>query len=590
MKNYLNIISIAVLGAALSACSDSSDNTNSGGNTGGASGQTAPKAFNINSISLSNGRTFLATWDESEGATSYTLCKKDSSLPDECTVLKTTSSPSLSFTPYGVLQNLTATYFIRAENSAGSMRSNEVTLSPAQVAQLVYYIKASNSGNDDMFGQSVSISANNDVLVVGANAEDSNSIGINGDGSDNSNGNAGAAYIYRHNGTTWVQEAFVKASNSEANDEFGWSVNISGDGNTIAVGARNEDSNSAANETDNSAAFSGAAYVFRYDGTNWAQQAYVKASLPDAGDRFGHSVSLSSDGNTLAVGAPFESSDANTINGDETNNTATYSGAAYLYRFDGSNWTQQAYIKANNSGSSDNFGNSVALSADGNTLAVGAFYEESNATGINGNGSDNSSGDSGAAYVFRYDGSAWNQQAYIKASNTEVSARFAYSLSISDSGNVLAVGSPSKSGTGAAYVFRFNGTDWLEEQFISSANSDINDEFGFSIAISPDGNTLAVGALNEDSNATNINGDETDNSSSASGSVYVYAYDGSAWNQTAYVKAPNSDPIDQFGNAVALGSQEVIAVGATREQSIATGVDGDQSDNTGANVGAVYIY
>jgi hypothetical protein len=127
---------------------------------------------------------------------------------------------------------------------------------------------------------------------------------------------------------------------------------------------------------------------------------YVKASNTGAYDFFGTSVSLSGDGNTLAVGANQESSAATGINGNQADNTAAYSGAVYVFSRTGSTWAQQAYIKASNTGANDSFGTSVSLSGDGNTLAVGANLESSAATGINGNQADNTTILSGAVYLY----------------------------------------------------------------------------------------------------------------------------------------------------------------------------------------------
>ena len=125
---------------------------------------------------------------------------------------------------------------------------------------------------------------------------------------------------------------------------------------------------------------------------------YFKAS--NTGGLFGHSVALSGDGNTLAVGTNLEDSNATGVNGNQADNSASDSGAVYVFTRSGSSWSQQAYVKASNTEANDNFGISVALSADGNTLAVGAYGEDSNATGINGNQADNSASSSGAVYVY----------------------------------------------------------------------------------------------------------------------------------------------------------------------------------------------
>ncbi len=127
---------------------------------------------------------------------------------------------------------------------------------------------------------------------------------------------------------------------------------------------------------------------------------YVKASNTGFGDALGYSVALSADGSTLAVGAPLEDSNATGVNGAGTDNSSPDSGAVYVYTRSGSSWSQQAYVKASNTGFDDGLGSSVALAADGSTLAAGAPGEDSSAAGINGNQADNSASNSGAAYLY----------------------------------------------------------------------------------------------------------------------------------------------------------------------------------------------
>ncbi len=244
----------------------------------------------------------------------------------------------------------------------------------------------------DEFGGSVSLSANGNTLAVGARKEDSNATGVNGDQSDNSADQAGAAYVFERNSGEWSQQAYIKASNTDRHDWFGWSVSLSADGNTLAVGARFEDSKSTGvngDQSDNSAGESGATYVFTRSGDEWSQQAYIKASNTQASAHFGGSVSLSADGNMLAVGSSQESSNATGINGNQFDTSYGAAGAVYVYARTNGIWSQNAYIKASNTGFLDQFGKSVSLSADGDTLAVGAPAEDSNATGVNGDQSDN---------------------------------------------------------------------------------------------------------------------------------------------------------------------------------------------------------
>ncbi len=256
------------------------------------------------------------------------------------------------------------------------------------------YIKASNTGESDFFGASLAISGN--TVVVGALGESSKVTGINGDQHDNSAVDAGAAYIFTRSGTTWSQQAYVKASNTDAGDLFGESVSISGD--TVVVGSL-ESSNAVGvngNQANNSALYAGAVYVFVRNGISWSQQAYLKASNTNAHDGFGYSVAIS--GDKLVVGANNEDSNATGVNNNQTNNLASDSGAAYVFKRNGSIWSQEAYLKSSNTNADDQFSYPVAIS--GNTIAIGAGYEDSSSTGINGNQSNNSALSAGAAYIF----------------------------------------------------------------------------------------------------------------------------------------------------------------------------------------------
>jgi hypothetical protein len=162
-----------------------------------------------------------------------------------------------------------------------------------------------------------------------------------------------------------------------------------------------EGSNAWDDDDDNLISGAGAVYVFSRSDTTWTQQAYVEASNTGVNDYFGYSVSLSSDGNTLAVGARQESSNATGIGGEQGNDlTTSAAGAVYVFIRSDTKWTQQAYVKASNTGANDRFGHSVSLSSDGNTLAVGAYQESSNAKGIGGKEGDNSTSAAGAVYLY----------------------------------------------------------------------------------------------------------------------------------------------------------------------------------------------
>ncbi|OGA88286.1 MAG: hypothetical protein A2Z90_23140 [Burkholderiales bacterium GWA2_64_37] len=472
------------------------------------------------------------------------------------------------------------------------------------------YFKASNTGAGDQFGYGVALSGDGNTLAVGVLLEDSNATGINGDQANDAASQAGAVYVFTRSGSTWSQQAYVKASNTQSGDRFGTSVALSGDGNTLAVGAHLEDSNATGingDQANNSANNAGAVYVFTRIGSTWSQQAYVKASNTGADDHFGFSVALSDDGNTLAVGAYWEASNATGINGDQANNSASAAGAAYVFIRSGSTWSQQAYVKASNTQSGDLFGTSVALSRDGSTLAVGAYWEASNATGINGDQANNSASAAGAVYVFIRSGSTWSQQAYVKASNTQSGDLFGFSVALSSDGSTLAVGAfweasnttgingdqanDAASQAGAVYVFIRSGSTWSQQAYMKASNTQSGDRFGTSVALSGDGNILAVGGYGEASNANGINGNQANNSASAAGAAYVFIRSGSTWSQQAYVKASNTGANDYFGHSVALsGDGNTLAVGAISEASNATGINGNPADNSASNSGAVYVY
>ena len=398
------------------------------------------------------------------------------------------------------------------------------------------YLKASNTGAGDEFGTSVAISGT--TVAVGAPREDGSATGVNGNQSGNSGTNSGAAYVFVLEGTNWIQQAYVKPSNTRSLNIpgvgyiFGWSVAISGD--TIVVGAPNESSNGigvngAQNNTNSY--FSGAAYVFVRSGTNWSQQAYLKASNAGSGDYFGWSVALS--GDTIVVGARYEGSSALGVNGNQSDNSAGAAGAAYVFVRNGTTWTQQAYLKASNTEANDQFGVSVAASDE--TIVVGAYWESSNATGVNGNQNNNNALNAGAAYVFVRNGATWSQQAFVKASNPDPQDKFGWRTAISGDTIVIGARQEASNATGidgnqndnsavfasAAYVFVRNGTNWSQQSYVKASNTRANNEFGWAVAVA--GSTVVVGAWSESSNATGLNGDQSNSLTPASGAVYVFS-------------------------------------------------------------------
>ncbi len=457
------------------------------------------------------------------------------------------------------------------------------------------YLKASNTDASDSFAFSIAASGN--TVVVGAPYEDSNATTVDGNGSDNSASIAGAAYVFVRNGATWSQQAYLKPSNADAGDNFGYAVAISGD--TIVVGSPFEQSNATGvngDPSNDAMPGAGAAYVFVRSGTTWSQQAYLKAPNTQVNDVFGIAVAVS--GDTAVVGAHGEDSNATGVNGDPFNNLAAGAGAAFVFVRNGGSWGQQAYLKASNTGFSDTFGESVAISGD--TIAVGAYSEDSSATGVDGNQLNDDAQGSGAAYVFVRSGLAWSQQAYLKASNTGPGDQFGRTIAISGDTVVVGAWSEASNATGvngnqssnisalagAAYVFARNGSTWSQQAYLKASNTGPNDQFGFSVAVS--GNSIVVGANLEDSSATGVNG-PNNNTASASGAAYTFLRTGATWSPQAYLKASNTGANDQFGASVAI-SGDLVVVGARHETSSASGVNANQADNSAVQAGAAYAF
>jgi hypothetical protein len=513
----------------------------------------------------------------------------------------------------------------------------EARLPSSGSGALQAYVKPSNTPVfPDLlrFGQSVALDG--DTLAVGA-SDSSCATGVNGNQTDRNCPTAGAVYVFTRTGGTWSQQAYLKASNTRAGGSFGSSVSLSGD--TLAVGAPQETSCASGingDQADANCQSSGAVYVFTRSGNTWSQQAYVKASNANAQDIFGWSVSLM--GNTLAVGAPNEKSCATGINGNQLDNgcgdQGSGAGAAYIFTRSDNVWTQEAYVKASNTRSGHAFGLDVSL--DGDTLAVGAATEGSCATGIDGDQSDNGCRNAGAAYVYTRTAGVWSQQAYVKASNTNMGNPFGFGdvfgISVALNGDTLIVGARMEAscasgingdqldngcgGSGAVYIFTRTNDRWSQAAYVKPIAPSVPNqlsvarEFGRWLAF--DGTTLAVGST-DDTCARGFNPSPGSNDCPGSGAVYLFSRTATSWAQRAFVKASNAEAGDSFGSfydnsGVLAIDGNTLAVGAPEEQSCATGINGNQNDNgcgvimvfgpgpsgglvpSRAGVGAVYVY
>ncbi len=350
---------------------------------------------------------------------------------------------------------------------------------------------ASDGTVGNWLGSSISIDGN--VMAVGARQDDDS-----GDGS-------GSVYVYRHNGTDWVEEAKLLASDGVAYDEFGRSVSISG--NVIVVGAATDGENS------------GSVYVFRYEGSSWIEEAKLLSSDWYYADRFGYTVSI--DGDKIAIGAY----------GDGDNGYG--SGSAYVFRHDGSGWVEEAKLLASDGAELDTFGFSISI--DSNAIVVGADWD------------DDSGADSGSVYVFRYNGSGWAEEAKLLASDGDGGDWFGTAVSIA--GNTIVVGADGDEDNGpfagSAYVFQYNGSDWAEKAKLMASNGRESDLFGASVSIA--GNAIVVGAYNDGGNGTDT------------GSAYVFRHDGSGqWVEETRLLASDGAVDERFGYSVSIDGDTIV--------------------------------
>ncbi len=368
--------------------------------------------------------------------------------------------------------------------------------------------------------------------------------------------------------TTGLNSAigYVKSTQTTEFSTFGRPATLSADGNTLAVGAYNENGST------------GAVYVYRRTSGAWQPQDVVTApnsgsvdsGIGYSGDRFGWAVALSADGATLVVGAPYEDSAAQGIDGNQQydcatsplKNCASAAGAVYVYDYVGnaSAYALRAYVKAPNSRGGYLFGWAVALSTDGATLAVGAPHEDSAAKGVGGDQQDDC---------------------------------YAYGSVNLDPQNCA-------TDSGAVYLFswtRNSDRTWGTGQFttyLKGPDSWVDDQFGMALALSADGATLAVGASLEDSAAQDIGGNPKNgcadfapqNCATDSGAVHLFdrvRNNDGTWGTTqltAYLKAPNSEIGNNFGQAVTLSADgATLAVGASLEDSAAQGIGGNQQND-----------
>ncbi|MBI2100629.1 MAG: hypothetical protein HYT47_01250 [Candidatus Vogelbacteria bacterium] len=369
---------------------------------------------------------------------------------------------------------------------------------------------ASDGAPSDFFGYSVAVSG--DVALIGARLDDDKGT------------NSGSAYVFRWNGSSWIQDQKLVASDGTAAEFFGTSVAT--DGNTVAVGAPGHLGR-------------GAVYVFGFNGSSWVQQQKLVASDGASNDGFGSSVGLS--GNVMAVGAYLD------------DDRGFDSGSGYVFRWSGASWVQEQKLLASDGASVDKFG--FAVSASDDVILIGAYSD------------DDRGNSSGSAYVFGFNGSSWVQRQKLVPPDGAAYDQFGYAVAVSAGLAVVGANQDSSKGlgVGSAYVFRFNGSTWIQETELYGSDSATNDYFGAAVAISSD--MVVIGAPRDDHDGF-----------SDSGTAYVFRLNGSAWTEETKLRHGNGASSDYFGYAVGASGDRVMV-----------GVYWDDNIN-GADAGSAHIF
>ncbi|MCP4135348.1 MAG: PKD domain-containing protein [bacterium] len=402
---------------------------------------------------------------------------------------------------------------------SGSERSFDIPAALERKTE-TFKLVPSNSSGGDRFGASVSISSDGRTAIAGAH--DNADMGKK----------SGSAYLYRWNGKTW-QETILIPSDAPVDNNFGKSVAISSDGKTAVVGAPHDNDKGIS---------SGSVYIYRWNGSAWNE---TKVSPFDGacGDNFGFSISISAKGNTICIGAPFSS-----IKG-------VYSGAAYIFRWNGKTWNESK-ITPSDGVCGDNFGRSVSLAALGNKLVVGAHYKEDNGCY------------SGSMYIYLWNGCSWKEQK-LTPSDGASGDYFGKSVSISSDGNTVIAGAYGDEDngcySGSVYLYSRNDSSWEETKIVPSDGGP-GDYFGYSVSLSPQGNTAIVGAYRHNTNG------------SSTGSAYLFRKNENSWLESK-LTPPDGSCGHYFGQSVSLSSDGNTAL---------AGAYGDK--NNGPLSGSVYIY
>lgn len=416
------------------------------------------------------------------------------------------------------INRLTKTLIIFALYIASTTQSNYIL---AQNWNEIMKVVASDRGASDRYGYSVGISGS--YAIVGAPRESH----------DTSGGNylltAGSAYILEKIGGNWIEVQKLVASDRAAGDHFGSSVDISGNIAIISSPSEDEDVTGG-----NSIQSTGSAYIFERTTGVWTETQKIVATDRGINDKFGYSVAIS--GDYAIVGANNDGHD--TTGGNHLAN----SGSAYIFKNTGGVWTEVQKIIASDRGAFDIFGTTVDISGD--YAIVGAELENHDTLG------SNSLYNSGSAYIFKNDGTSWFEVQKVVASDRDRNDKFGHSVAISrDYALIGALGeSHDTTGgnyieqSGSAYIFKNNGSSWNEVQKLVASDRGDSDSFGKSVALS--GDYAIISAIGESHDNTG------GNTLQFSGSAYIFKNNAGTWTERQKIVASDRDVYDRFGHAV----------------------------------------
>lgn len=364
----------------------------------------------------------------------------------------------------------------------------------------------------DQSGQSTSISSDGQVVAIGAHKNGGNGY------------ESGHVRIYHNDAGTWTQVG-VDINGEATSDESGWSVSLSADGNVVAIGAPKNDDNGIN---------AGQVRIYQNNAGNWTQLGEDIDGVA-AVDISGASVSLSEDGSVVAIGAP-----GNDVNGAQ-------SGHVRVYQNIGGTWTQVGE-DIDGDADYDRFGTNTSLSADGNVVAIGAPY--------NGDNGDNS----GHVKVFNYNASAWTQVGD-DIGGEDAEDISGWSVSLSSDGTVIAIGANRNDGNGsnAGHVRVYQNIAGTWTQVGADIDGEAPEDYsGCSVALSADGNVIAIGAYRNDGNGNNA------------GHVRIYQNIGGTWTQVG-TDIDGEAEGDFCGVSVSLsGDGNVVAIGASKNDGNGT--------------------